>query len=100
MIIRSPRPVRAAIRCAAALLGVAALAGHAVAQPANDSCQTPVVLSPGVPVNGTTVGASTQIQVSCTADTADVWYEFTPTAFSGYTVTVTGPNTGNMSLAL
>jgi hypothetical protein len=79
---------------------LAAAVAPVMAQPANDACTDATPLTFGTPVNGTTVGASADLEVTCQQDTADVWYSFTPEVFTSYTFHVTGEDNGSLSLAI
>jgi hypothetical protein len=97
---------------ALATLVVGIGAGAAFGQPANDQCSSATTIGPAVPltVNGTTVGATSEIPASnCSAtgdDTIDVWYRFQNGATTRtYTFDTngtldTGGNFGDTSLEL
>jgi len=59
--------------------------------PANDECVNAICVSDGVPVNGTTIGATGTDITSCGfGDTADVWYSYTPAVSSSVTISLCG----------
>ena len=94
MLIRTRRFAQRSL----AALSLAAV--PAMAQPANDACTSPAPLSLNTPVNGTTIGAGADMQVTCQGDIGDVWYSFTPKTFGAYVFTATGSANFNLSLAL
>lgn len=71
-----------------------------VTTPSNDSCSSPVALSPGVPVVGMTYGATGPDGAPCGAGGGhDVWYSFTPGAGGAYAFNTCG-SAINTTLAL
>lgn len=60
--------------------------------PPNDLCTGPATITLGVPVMGSSIGASgTDLTPSCgVADSRDVWYSFTPPATANYEIHTCG----------
>ncbi len=82
-----------AANCTGSYIGDGITCGNANCQalPANDACSNAVGLCDGVPVAGSTVGATDDGNASCagtSGDNASVWYSYTPSGASG-TVSVT-----------
>lgn len=78
------RMMLAGVCCAAGLASVPVLA-----QPANDSCASATVIAAGVPVTGTTIGATIDGESDCNLQpTPDVYHKFTPAVAGVYTLTL------------
>jgi hypothetical protein len=75
------------VRAVLAACGVAALAPAALAQPANDLCSSPAVLTVGTTA-GSNIGATSDLPFTSCAfsptDNLDVWYTFTPGASGSF----------------
>jgi hypothetical protein len=76
------------------VLGACALiAGAAAAQASNDTCSTAIAITEGVPVAGSTVGATTGPNpVGCNA-TNDVWYSIVLQCGAQYVASTCNPGT-------
>lgn len=86
-----PRRRLAALCCTFAL-SMAFSVQFAAAQPANDDCTTPTLLTSGVPVVGSNVGATGTDDTSLcgTNDTTDVWFRWTADCTADVTISTCG----------
>jgi len=71
--------------------GAMAAATPAAAQPVNDTCAGAIEVFEGVPVTGSSVGATGTTTSTCSVgDTNDVWYVFTTQRFGAYRISLCG----------